>query len=244
MSEADWERTAVAVRAALDAGELTALVPLLAPGVRWHGAGPGGCHAREHVVAWIDRLVESGTGFRLVALQRVADRIALRLAATSGGEVHQLVALDADGLITHVIGHDDAASAERDLVPAPSGAPVVPVARSVPFVQVADVEAAIAFYALLGFAVAAEHRPEGRRVWASLRAQTAELMVAETEEPVDPAAQGVLFYLYTADLDGVRRHLRAHGHVAGPIADGSPGPRREMRVDDPDGYCLMIAETD
>lgn len=52
----------------------------------------------------------------------------------------------------------------------------------------------------------------------------------------------MLFYLYTDDLAGLREHLRAHGFTSSAIADGSPGPEREMRVDDPDGYCLMIAE--
>jgi len=32
--------------------------------------------------------------------------------------------------------------------------------------------------------------------------------------------------------------------AAGLIVDGSPGPKREMTVLDPDGYCLMVAETD
>lgn len=67
-------------------------------------------------------------------------------------------------------------------------------------------------------------------------------MVADTEEPAGPVVQGVQFYLYTDDLDGLREHLRANGvHPIG-IADGSPGPRRELRVDDPDGYWLMVAE--
>ncbi|MFZ1925199.1 MAG: hypothetical protein WAU42_03550 [Solirubrobacteraceae bacterium] len=29
---------------------------------------------------------------------------------------------------------------------------------------------------------------------------------------------------------------------AGEIEDGSPGPRQEMRVTDPDGYVLMVAQ--
>ena len=36
--------------------------------------------------------------------------------------------------------------------------------------------------------------------------------------------------------------LRASGAEPSEIADGSPGPREEMRVDDPDGYCLMSAQ--
>jgi hypothetical protein len=36
--------------------------------------------------------------------------------------------------------------------------------------------------------------------------------------------------------------MLANGVDAGEIVDGTPGPRQEMRVDDPDGYCLMIAQ--
>jgi catechol 2,3-dioxygenase-like lactoylglutathione lyase family enzyme len=239
MGEPSWERTEAAVRSALDAGDLSRLVPLLAPAVRWHGAGPGGCHTREHVVAWIGGLP---VGFRLLALRRVADRIAVHAVDPAGNAAHQHVVLDDDGRITAILDHPDAVSAEADLAAAPADAPAVVADALVPFVQVADVEASIAFYTLLGFGVLREHGPAGRRVWAWLRGGQAELMVAETEEPVDPAAQGVLFYLYADDLDGLRAHLRAHGQLPSGIADGSPGPRRELRIDDPDGYCLMIAE--
>jgi hypothetical protein len=37
--------------------------------------------------------------------------------------------------------------------------------------------------------------------------------------------------------------LVANGVEAGEIHDGSPGPEREMRVTDPDGWCLMIAQS-
>lgn len=107
-----------------------------------------------------------------------------------------------------------------------------------------DVAASVAFYRLLGFTVTAEHRAGGRTGWAALRAGAAELMLAERADPADPAGQGVLFYLYTDDLPSLRDRLRSAGMHAGEIADGSPGPRRELRVDDPDGYCLMIAETE
>ncbi len=30
--------------------------------------------------------------------------------------------------------------------------------------------------------------------------------------------------------------------AAGEIVDGSPGPRQEMQVADPDGYVLMVAQ--
>jgi hypothetical protein len=52
---------------------------------------------------------------------------------------------------------------------------------------------------------------------------------------------GVLFYLYTADLQALQTHLRAHRQAVGAIRDGSPAPGQEMRVRDPDGYVLMVA---
>ncbi|MGH3787053.1 MAG: hypothetical protein ACRDRG_10990 [Pseudonocardiaceae bacterium] len=113
MDETTWQHTAETVRAAFADGDLAGLAPLLARDVRWHGAGPGGCHSAAEVL-------------------------------------------------------------------------------------------------------------------------NAELMLAETEEPVDAARQGVLFYLYSSDLVGLRAHLRANGAAPSDIADGSPGPREEMRVDDPD----------
>ncbi len=56
--------------------------------------------------------------------------------------------------------------------------------------------------------------------------------------------ESVFFYLYAPDLSGLRDHLVAHGVTVGEIVDGTPGPREEMRVTDPDGYCLMVAQID
>jgi hypothetical protein len=69
-------------------------------------------------------------------------------------------------------------------------------------------------------------------------------MLALAEEPVTAREQGVLFYLYTPDLAALRDHLVAAGAGPGQIVDGSPGPREELRIDDPDGYRLMIAQLD
>lgn len=111
-----------------------------------------------------------------------------------------------------------------------------------PFVHVRDVTASVAFYGLLGFDVTEEYRPRDSLLWAALSSGNAELMLARHDGPIDAARQGVLFYLYSDDLAGLREHLRANGATPSEIADGSPGPSEEMRVDDPDGYCLMIAQ--
>jgi hypothetical protein len=68
-------------------------------------------------------------------------------------------------------------------------------------------------------------------------------MLERASAPIDPHQQAVLFYLYADDVDGLRDHLIAQGLPVGPIRDGRPGPEREISISDPDGYCLMIAES-
>ena len=52
----------------------------------------------------------------------------------------------------------------------------------------------------------------------------------------------MLFYLYSHDLAAPRDQLLAAGIEAGEIEDGSPGPHQEMRLIDPDGYVVMVAQ--
>ena len=79
-------------------------------------------------------------------------------------------------------------------------------------------------------------------MWAALRSEGAELMVSTDGDSVDPADQGVLFYLYSSNLAALREQLLTAGIDAGKILDGTPAPREQMRVTDPDGYVLMVAQ--
>jgi catechol 2,3-dioxygenase-like lactoylglutathione lyase family enzyme len=116
--------------------------------------------------------------------------------------------------------------------------------RLVPFVRVVDVEASVAFYRHLGFTVQETAKYKDRLSWASLQSGDAEIMFEGTYGPSDPDHQRVEFYLYSHDLAALRDQLLAAGIDASEINDGSPGPREEMRVTDPDGYVLMIAQID
>jgi hypothetical protein len=124
-------------------------------------------------------------------------------------------------------------------VPSP---PEQRVSGLVPFAHVDDVERSIAFYYHLGFIVASVYEYRGTPVWAALRSEGAELMVSTDGDPIDPAGQGVLFYLYSHNLAALREQLLAGGIQVGEIVDGAPGPRQEMRLTDPDGYVLMVAQ--
>ncbi len=125
-----------------------------------------------------------------------------------------------------------------------SRAPVTPVTGLIPFIHVADVARSAGFYELLGFVVSDTYEAGGRLDWAALDAEDVKLMLARADEPVRADQQGVLFYFYADDLRGLQQHLRGHGVRVGAIVDGSPGPTQEMRLRDPDGYVLMVAQTD
>jgi uncharacterized glyoxalase superfamily protein PhnB len=126
----------------------------------------------------------------------------------------------------------------------PGAPPPQRVNRLVPFVHADDVDRSISFYYHLGFTVASIYSYRGRSAWASLASAGAELMVSTDGDAIDPEAQGVLFYLYSDDLAALRRQLVAAGIETGEIVDGTPGPKQELRLVDPDGYVLMIAQTE
>jgi catechol 2,3-dioxygenase-like lactoylglutathione lyase family enzyme len=118
------------------------------------------------------------------------------------------------------------------------------VSRLVPFVRVVDVERSVAFYGHLGFGVQDVAKYKDRLSWASLQSEDAEIMLEGTYGPSDPERQRVQFYLYSRDLAALRHQLLRAGIDAGQIEDGTPGPREQMRVTDPDGYVLMVAQSE
>jgi catechol 2,3-dioxygenase-like lactoylglutathione lyase family enzyme len=118
------------------------------------------------------------------------------------------------------------------------------ISQLIPFVRVVSVEESVAFYEHLGFEVQDTASYKGHLSWAAMRSGTAEIMFEGTYGPPDPEHQRILFYLYSHDLAALRAQLVAVGIDAGPIEDGAPGPREEMRVVDPDGYVLMVAQID
>jgi hypothetical protein len=243
------EETVRALLAAIAARDRAGIERLLAERVLWHGDGPGpGCHTREDVLAMLQPALAAPAAPRVTERHRSGDQVLLELelGLDGAGERHLLVTVDPSGRITRLLDCTSAAVAERDMelrcTGATSAGRPAPVRALVPFVHVADVGRSIAFYELLGLEVCETFEPDGRLVWAALRSERAELMLALAEDPIGPRDQGVLFYLYARDLAGLRDHLVAAGAAPGQIVDGSPGPREELRLTDPDGYCLMVAQ--
>lgn len=121
--------------------------------------------------------------------------------------------------------------------------PPVPVRDLVPYAHVADVARSVEFYARLGFEpISTAGGPGTDLSWVYLQADRARLMLAVASEPVEAAAQAVLFYLYTDDLAALRDDLVREGLAPSPVRHPLHMPAGEMRLLDPDGYVLLLGQ--
>ena len=114
----------------------------------------------------------------------------------------------------------------------------------VAFAHVASVDRSIKFYAGLGFRVKNTVVPQGQSapVWAWLESEKANLMVGLADGPVDASQQAILFYLYFDNIKQTRDALVELGHSPGEIKYPFYMPGGECRLEDPDGYVLMLAQ--
>jgi hypothetical protein len=128
---------------------------------------------------------------------------------------------------------------------------VAPLTGLVPMLPVQSVERSAAFYALLGFAVGNRVPATGEMGWAWLYAPNVldwrrgpNLMLTCSECVVEPPSQPILFYLYATDLVALRDELVRAGQNPGAICYPAYLPRGEFKLSDPDGYQLMLAQSD
>jgi hypothetical protein len=109
--------------------------------------------------------------------------------------------------------------------------------------HVADVQRAVDFYKLLGMELRGSLKnSSGDLQWVHLASEQADLMLTRASEPVVASQQAVLFYLYSPNLVALREHLIAVGVRASLITYPAYMPKGEIRIDDPDGYCLLIGQ--
>jgi Glyoxalase/Bleomycin resistance protein/Dioxygenase superfamily len=113
----------------------------------------------------------------------------------------------------------------------------------IPMAHAANVQRSTDFYKHLGMEIRGSlPTPSGQLQWVHLGCDRADLMFARASDPVIASQQAVLFYLYSPDLIALREHLLAAGVRVSPIAYPDYMPKGEIRVDDPDGYCLLIGQ--
>jgi catechol 2,3-dioxygenase-like lactoylglutathione lyase family enzyme len=115
----------------------------------------------------------------------------------------------------------------------------------IPMAHAADVQRAADFYQKLGMEIRGSLRdPGGKLQWVHMDCGAAHVMFARASEPVIASQQAVLFYLYASDLGTLREHLLANGVKVSRITYPDYMPKGEIRVEDPDGYCLLIGQSD
>ena len=114
----------------------------------------------------------------------------------------------------------------------------------VAFAHVASVERSIKFYSDLGFKVANTVVSENQvtLVWAWLESEKANLMAGLADGPIDSSQQAILFYLYFDNIKETRAALVDLGHSPSEIKYPFYMPGGECRLEDPDGYVLMLAQ--
>jgi hypothetical protein len=113
----------------------------------------------------------------------------------------------------------------------------------IPMAHAANVQRAVDFYKLLEMELrGCLKNDSGDLQWAHVGCEQADLMLTRASEPVVPSQQAVLFYLYSPDLVALLEHLIGAGVRVSPITYPAYMPKGEVRVDDPDGYCLLIGQ--
>jgi hypothetical protein len=113
----------------------------------------------------------------------------------------------------------------------------------IPMAHAADVQRSVDFYRLLGMEVSGSLRnPTGYLQWVHLSCDQADLMFARASGPVIADQQAVLFYLYSPDLVALRDHLVASCVNVSPLTYPEYMPKGEIRIEDPDGYVLLIGQ--
>lgn len=113
----------------------------------------------------------------------------------------------------------------------------------IPMAHAANVQRSVDFYQLFGMEVRGSLRnPSGELQWVHLACEQADLMFSRASLPVIADQQAVLFYLYSPDLIALREHLLASGVEVSAITYPPYMPKGEIRVEDPDGYVLLIGQ--
>ena len=122
---------------------------------------------------------------------------------------------------------------------------VKPLGALVPMAHVADVASSVEWYGKLGFKAVHTLTPEGRPMqWAYVVNGGAQLMLVRSARAMNPGAQDVLFYLYAQGVEAYREKLISLGLKPSELSFPPYAKHGEFRIDDPDGYCLLVGDTE
>ncbi|MCU1286427.1 MAG: Glyoxalase/bleomycin resistance protein/dioxygenase [Acidobacteriales bacterium] len=116
----------------------------------------------------------------------------------------------------------------------------------IPMAHVADVQRSVDFYAQLGFEpLHIGKDPDGHCPWAHIRSGNAHLMFSRDPESTKVEKEStVVLYLYADDLIKLREELVAKEVKVSEITYPFYMPKGEVCLQDPDGYVILIGQSD
>ena len=114
----------------------------------------------------------------------------------------------------------------------------------IPMAHATDVRRSVDFYKLGMELRGSLKASDGDLRWAHVACEQAHLMLARASGPIVASQQAVLFYLYSPDLVALREHLIAAGVTVAAITYPEYMPKGEVRLEDLDGYVLLIGQAD
>ncbi|MCX6610871.1 MAG: hypothetical protein NTW74_08465 [Acidobacteria bacterium] len=127
---------------------------------------------------------------------------------------------------------------------------VAAISGLVAMIEVSDVEVSAAFYQKLSFRIGNREPATGKMGWAWLYSPKVEdwrrgpnLMLRKSESSAKQMPQGLILYLYAAQLKSLREELLGKGLEPSEISYPPYLPEGVFQIFDPDGYCLIVAQS-
>ena len=116
----------------------------------------------------------------------------------------------------------------------------------IPMAHVADVQRSVDFYGKLGFEpLNIGKGDDGHCYWAHVRAGKAHLMFASDPESAKVEKEStVVLYMYAEDLVKLREELVAKDIKVSEITYPFYMQKGEVCLSDPDGYVVLIGQSD
>ena len=130
----------------------------------------------------------------------------------------------------------------------------------IPYLHVANVQASMDFYQLLGLKVVSVYGEENDPFWAKLEGSEGKIILCRASGEIDPRVQAAMLYRYSNNVAALREHLVANGiPSSGPysgdhedaftpkgrvygIQNPAHMPAGELRLHDPDGYVILVGQ--
>jgi hypothetical protein len=116
----------------------------------------------------------------------------------------------------------------------------------IPMAHVVDVQRSVDFYAHLGFEPLNIGKDEdGQAQWAHVKSGSAHLMFARDAESAKIEKESsVVLYMYSQDLVKLRAELVSKGVKVSEISYPFYMPKGEVCLSDPDGYVVLVGQSD